>query len=294
MALFYDSYHVGDQLLADFPKEEQNPLLLTFSKIQNAPNDENPSHMHAHLECFYFESGSGIFECNKQKVSVGAHDLLVVNAQNFHTQYSLSSDDPLIFYNITADRIRLGGLSPNTLSGRSFEYYHFSDQENDIFRTIVAIQRELRSREYRYAPKIHALFQSLMIDVIRLFGPREEQISSRNKEPSNQARMAQIKSYMEAHYAENLTISDFCRLAMLQKSYFLKQFKEIYSIPPIRYLNLIRIEKSKLLLANSEKNITEIAAEVGFNHPSYFSEMFLKFEGVSPTQYRKTLNETAK
>ena len=62
MALFYNSYYVGDQLLADSQKEEQPPLFLTFSKIQYALHDENPSHMHAHLECFYFESGSGIFD----------------------------------------------------------------------------------------------------------------------------------------------------------------------------------------------------------------------------------------
>ena len=294
MAHSYLSYYVGNRRLLEPSSPEKEPLLLTFSKVRNDPADQDSPHMHAHLECFYFESGSGVFECNKQKFPIRAHELLVVNAQHLHRQYSDSADTPLVYYNVTVDGLDLESIPGNSLSGKPFEHHAFEDENNDVYRTICAIREELAQKPYRYASKVHALFSALMIDVLRLFEHRPEHLPAEDAEMSNQARLAQVKGYMESHYTESLTLRDLCERAMLQKSYFIRQFKAMYGFSPIRYLNMIRIENAMLLLANSEMNITEIAARVGFNHSSYFSETFLQYAGMSPTQYRHVTKNAAK
>lgn len=293
MAHSYLSYYVGDHLLLEPTEKEKDPLLLTFSKVQNEPNEQDTPHMHAHLEFFYFESGNGIFEYNKKKFPLHAHDLLIVNAQHLHCQYSTKDDEPLVYYNLTVDRFALESTPGNALSGKPFEHHSFGDADNPIYRAICLIRDELEKKKYRYASKVHAIFNSLMIDILRLFVHRTEHLPSHGKELNNVTRLALVKGYMETHYTENLTLRQLCDMAMLQKSYFIRQFKEMYGFSPARYLNLIRIENAKLLLSNSEMNITEIAARVGFNHPSYFSEIFVKYEGVSPTHFRRitTKNE---
>ena len=73
----------------------------------------------------------------------------------------------------------------------------------------------------------------------------------------------------------------------MDKSYFLHQFKKQYNVSPMRYLTLVRIEQAKLLLTNNDSPISIIAGEVGIDNPVYFTEVFTKAVGVSPTAYRK-------
>ena len=58
---------------------------------------------------------------------------------------------------------------------------------------------------------------------------------------------------------------------------------------PISYINKIRIEKAAALFKNSDRSITEIAMEVGFDDSNYFSRIFKKQMGMSPREYKKTI-----
>lgn len=73
----------------------------------------------------------------------------------------------------------------------------------------------------------------------------------------------------------------------MTKSYFITQFKKLFSVSPMQYLTLVRIEQAKLLLHNTTDSVTQIAAKIGFNSPVYFTEVFSKTVGTSPTLYRK-------
>jgi two-component system response regulator YesN len=64
-------------------------------------------------------------------------------------------------------------------------------------------------------------------------------------------------------------------------------FKEETGIPVTEYINMARIKKAKELLANTSLKVYEIAYEVGFNDQHYFSSVFKKIVGLSPTEYRE-------
>lgn len=55
----------------------------------------------------------------------------------------------------------------------------------------------------------------------------------------------------------------------------------------MRYLNYLRMIEAEKLLIDLEKEITDIAQDVGFSNPSNFSRSFKKFTGLSPSEYRK-------
>ena len=50
-----------------------------------------------------------------------------------------------------------------------------------------------------------------------------------------------------------------------------------------------RMERAKHLLKNPDKSIKEICAEVGYSDPNYFSRIFKKYQGVSPTEYKENV-----
>ncbi len=62
-------------------------------------------------------------------------------------------------------------------------------------------------------------------------------------------------------------------------------FHSTYGISPVEYINAIRIERAKLLLRDTNMPIVEIAKRVGFDNPAYFSRMFRKISGKSPSKF---------
>ena len=61
----------------------------------------------------------------------------------------------------------------------------------------------------------------------------------------------------------------------------------MWGIPPMQYINHLRIERSKVLLAMTDKSATEIALDVGFQSIHYFSRYFKDKEGMTPNEYRE-------
>ena len=58
-------------------------------------------------------------------------------------------------------------------------------------------------------------------------------------------------------------------------------------VSPMQYIISLRMAAAKGYLENSVKNIAQIANEIGYDNPLYFSRLFKKHTGITPTQYRK-------
>jgi len=69
--------------------------------------------------------------------------------------------------------------------------------------------------------------------------------------------------------------------------YFSKLFKDRYGLTFIDYLTEIRIQKAKEEMLHSTKNLKEICYAIGYKDPNYFSRVFKKHTGLSPSEYRR-------
>lgn len=109
---------------------------------------------------------------------------------------------------------------------------------------------------------------------------------ARVRENRSKSLVKRAMKYAEEHSDLPLSYRDVAKEVFISPSYFLFLFKRETSLTFVDFLTSVRIEKAKLLLASTEKNITEIAYEVGFNNPNYFSSIFRKLAGMSPKEYR--------
>lgn len=106
--------------------------------------------------------------------------------------------------------------------------------------------------------------------------------------PFNQAQVLIRKAmdYIESNYAKNLSLNLVATHVHLSPAYLSRIFNEKTGIGFTEYLTQIRLKKAKQQLRLSTETIDQIAIATGFNSSSYFSAIFKKHEGVTPSEYR--------
>lgn len=94
--------------------------------------------------------------------------------------------------------------------------------------------------------------------------------------------------YLEKHYADpDLSIGQLAEAAGVSQVYFRRLFKEIYSVSPIQYIRMFRIEKAKAMLCGEYASIEAVAYAVGFSNPYHFSKTFRQITGQQPSAYAR-------
>lgn len=112
--------------------------------------------------------------------------------------------------------------------------------------------------------------------------------ANREDHPGAVTAVQKAIQYMKQSFKENLTRDQLAENISLSPGYFSILFKAHTGVSPIRYLNKIRIDQSKLLLRNTDLPIKQIAEESGFEDSFYFSRLFQKETGMSPRDFRKS------
>ncbi|MBQ7565582.1 MAG: helix-turn-helix transcriptional regulator [Oscillospiraceae bacterium] len=108
-----------------------------------------------------------------------------------------------------------------------------------------------------------------------------------SQERQSLLRFSPVLSYIEAHYREELSVSDLAAQMNLSTVYFSNAFKAAFHITPKQYVLNKRLTESRQLLLETDLSVKEIAYAVGFANESYFSELFTARTGVSATRFRQ-------
>ena len=103
----------------------------------------------------------------------------------------------------------------------------------------------------------------------------------------NDALVKKIQKKLEAGYLTINTIEEVTKDLPASRRNMVRRFKQATGIPPIEYLQNIRVETSKKLLEQTDLNISEVIANTGYADPKSFRKVFLKLVGISPLEYRE-------
>lgn len=167
------------------------------------------------------------------------------------------------------------------------------------------VKRALRVRALDYLLKPSAKEELIMVleEAVNLAGQKErkEQKSLALPEEHGQGENGQdekqeimknqlfseyIRGYIESHYMEDISLQDAAAQLNYSDAYFCRFFKQNFDKNFIMYLSELRVEKAKELLADMTVNIKEISQRVGFRDSGYFTKVFKRVTGVTPSEYR--------
>jgi transcriptional regulator GlxA family with amidase domain len=105
----------------------------------------------------------------------------------------------------------------------------------------------------------------------------------------NDEMVKKIQHTLEANYLTITTIHEVTKKLPASRRNIVRRFKQVTGVPPIEYLQHIRVEKAKKQLEQTNLNISEIVNETGYSDPKSFRKIFLKLVGMTPLEYRNKL-----
>ena len=94
--------------------------------------------------------------------------------------------------------------------------------------------------------------------------------------------------YFNENYAENIRIEEYAKSLHISPCWFIRRFKEIVKVTAMQYILSLRMGNAKTLLETKNYNVAETANAVGYDDPLYFSRLFKKYVGVSPSEYKRS------
>lgn len=100
--------------------------------------------------------------------------------------------------------------------------------------------------------------------------------------------LSTLRACIEKHMDDSdLSVNDLCRAVQLSHAHLYRKLKALTNLTPVQFIRYIRLRKAKTLLETTAMNISEIAYAVGFSDPNYFSRIYHKEMGITPTESRK-------
>lgn len=114
-----------------------------------------------------------------------------------------------------------------------------------------------------------------------------ERLRAKHDEKLTVRKLTRCQERLSQLDLQQPTLTELATLCNLSPFHFCRAFKAATGLPPHRYYIVTRIERARTLLLNNQASVAEIGAAVGYEDPAYFSRLFARETGVSPSAWRR-------
>ena len=156
-----------------------------------------------------------------------------------------------------------------------------------ITAILQSMLHEYKRKEGYSLGYLVSLLHILLIEINRIYN---NQVVSKRNRVINEVKLpktiVEVIGYINQNFKEELSLSKLANTFGLSPSYLSRQFKQSTGINVTEFIKSRRIDFAKNLLAKTNKNITEISFDVGFNNIAYFVSVFKEIVGMTPKQFR--------
>lgn len=161
-----------------------------------------------------------------------------------------------------------------------------SEEQNFITELLLALGRELGTKNSGFRLLAKSLVAELFIYAKRMENKANPSASSRTDDPRHR-QIEQIACYIAENCCSPLSLNSIAEQFYMNKCYLSRIFKEITGFTVNGYLHARRIQKARSLLIQNSMNISEVSEAAGYENLTYFERVFKKHTGMSPLEYRR-------
>lgn len=231
-------------------------------------------------QLLYVVSGRAHFYFNGVKEIVPAGNMIIYRPGEMQHYYYCGSDKAEVHWmHFTGASVR-GMLEKYGLTDDVHTIYVGTSMEYK--RLFQQALQELKLCKEDYEEVLANNLQNLLIGVHRA-------ISSKLQGDNQVKRkeMDEAVHYFHMNYNKAINIEEYAESIHMSVRWFIRNFREYTGTTPAQYIVSLRIFNAQTLLKSTDYNITEIASIVGYDNPFYFSRLFRKQSGETPSEYRK-------
>ncbi len=268
------SFHVG-------------PAVIYTGRMRREKNWECQPHFHECAEILFCVDGTGTVWIEGKEYAIGPGDIAIFNPYVSNASGSCLGKELEFFFMGITD-FCYPPFSYNTLMPEAVPVFSSGPYKNQLAFYFQELLRETSNPEILYMPAASALANVIAVQVLRI-----HQFNNLMEKNRAEARCHShfIKDYIDKNYRQAINLDTLSEASYISKSYISHQFKKDMGMSPIDYLIKKRIEIARYLLLNTDYTVTEVAKQVGYDNPLYFSALFKKHADMSPTEYRKTYRQ---
>lgn len=250
-----------------------SPYLYWHTTISSA----SKRNVHRNLELVYFTKGSARVYLGNDMFPATEGDVAVINSYCPH-HWTVVSPIENVCLIIDESFCKYHNIDLCSL--------HFTEIIRDSnlqalferFMSLLDTQSKFKDAE------IKLVLLELLIFLCKHYSSEQPAVDAQQDTALN--RISSAIAYIKENLASKLTVDDICNAVGLSRYYFMREFKRITGYTLTAYINIIRCEQAKTLLKTSQLQIKEISAQCGFENISYFTNVFKKHTGMSPSEFR--------
>lgn len=264
-----------------------NPeVLYVFDHLNRGPAS-GKKHSHDFLELTILLSGQSFYTIDDETHALEEETILVFNPGMEHMEYTEVGMENIQIH-IGLRHFNFPGYQKDFLPIES-HIIQLGDYKEKFFATCQEIIQERNEAKPGYELILKALVFKLIIYLFRDSHTTLSEDQLLVPEQEKQEFVNDIKLYIENHYAQDLTIDHIAHEFYTNPTTLSRSFKKYSGDSPINYLINYRLEKAKTIIeTNPALSIKEIAQSVGYDDSLYFSKLFKKRYGESPSFYAET------
>lgn len=231
---------------------------------------------HENIEILCIADGAGYVLCNGNMRKVTKEDIFVINAHELH---GITTEDTLEYHCVIvkSDFLAANGVHTPEL--------HFPNliQSKELFSLYMNVVQEITTeskyRDLGIRAQILELFVYLMRNHLT-----ESHVPA--QEPGALESIKKSVIFLHREYARKLTLDEIADASGLSKYHFSREFKKATGSTVTSYLNMVRCQHAKLLIASGEHSVHDAAIMCGFTNDSLFSKTFQNVMGCLPSKIK--------
>ena len=269
------------------PRIRISEILGYYYSIRNA-GYHFKGEKHNYFELTYVDRGTLFTTVEGKRYELKEKELMIYGPGQFHTQ-DIPEGCSCSYVTVIFDMETVVYDSEST---------HYELLLNKVFgydKKIYTLIKTFVTESTSQIPYMNSLMLCLLQEtVIRLL--QSEFIGKKTDRPVTGARqhyqdelLEKILAYIDETIYEPLSIAELCQKFSMSRSSLQILFKENMDISPKKYINEMKLEKSRQMICENKYTISEIALMLGFNSIHYFSRAFTQKYHMAPSEYSKTL-----
>lgn len=262
--------------------------MIKIYENRHQSNNHQPLHSHQNFQLLYILEGQGQMLLEKEKFAIAKGDLLYLRPKSMH---GLHSNQKMVVICLDFEGESLSKISQKLLKDPLLTKSIYLAQAKILSSKIIILLKEMlayQTKQNNYVAEKHQInLANILLELIDI-------LKTPDFEDADQLRAYQLKNYIDSYYYEIPHLSVLEERFSLSVRRLGEIFKNHYQITLNNYLNQVRVERSQVLLLETQNDITTICFEVGFSSFATFYRQFKKHTKKTPKQFRDSVSENEK